>query len=116
MDSPASWPTRSPYKLDWDEGPQSIAALKEALSPWPEVLERFVHDLESAPFTGDEPLENVRSVISEYRREWMLLVHPLIRQAVEESASGPSGDGVPADVVFAEYDPTTFEHASGDRR
>ncbi|MGW5680283.1 hypothetical protein ACWEV4_35400 [Streptomyces sp. NPDC003860] len=117
MPPTAPWPpTRSPYKIDWDEGPQSIGDLKTALAPWPEVLEGFLKQLDAASFTSEgDPLQEVRGVISEYRREWMLRVHPQIRQAVEESESGPGGDGVPADVVFGEYDPVTFEQLGGDR-
>ncbi|MCS0639868.1 hypothetical protein NX801_30390 [Streptomyces sp. LP05-1] len=107
-------PTRSPYQLDADEGPQSIGELKHALAPWPGVLTAFIDALEAAPFhqDGEEPLRAVRQVISEYRVEWMAKVHPDIVRAVTDDKAGID-DGVPLDVVMARYDPDTYELRDG---
>ncbi|MFI5617885.1 hypothetical protein [Streptomyces sp. NPDC051567] len=111
------FPTRSADTVEWDEGPQSIAELKSALAPWPDLLKEFITALEAAPFhsEGDEPLRKVRGVISAYRVEWMAKVHPEILQAVADSEDGLD-DGVPLDVVMADYDPVTFEHRDGGDR
>ncbi|MFI6530729.1 hypothetical protein [Streptomyces uncialis] len=107
-------PTRSPYQLDADEGPQTIGGLKAALAPWPDLLTAFTTELEAAPFhqDGAEPLRAVRDVISAYRVEWMAKVHPDIVQAVADDQAGID-DGVPLDVVMAEYDPDTYKRRDG---
>ncbi|MFE7130295.1 hypothetical protein ACFVIM_05510 [Streptomyces sp. NPDC057638] len=112
------YPTRSPYKLDWDEGPQTLAELKAALLSFsPETHDRFVTELEECPFSPDgrDPLRDLRDTVLAYRLEWMALAHPLARAAIEESEHGPN-DGVPADVVFADYDPVTYEPLDGRGR
>jgi hypothetical protein len=107
-------PTRSPHQLGEDEGPQSIGELKAALAPWPDLLAQFATELEAAPFhrDGEEPLRSVRDVISAYRVEWMAKVHPDIVRAVADDEAGID-DGVPLDVVMAEYDPDTYERRDG---
>ncbi|MER5494559.1 hypothetical protein [Streptomyces sp. NPDC002490] len=107
-------PTRSPYQLDADEGPQSISGLKAALAPWPDLLQRFVAELEAAPFHQDsgEPLHTVRDVISAYRVEWMAKIHPALAQAVADDEDGID-DGVPLDVVMGDYDLDTYELRRG---
>ncbi|MEU5403592.1 hypothetical protein ABZ348_30375 [Streptomyces sp. NPDC005963] len=107
-------PTRSPYELASDEGPQSIGELKAALAPWPDLLARFAAELDGAPFhrEDEEPLRAVRDVISAYRVEWMAKVHPDIVQAVADDEAGID-DGVPLDVVMGEYDPETYELRNG---
>ncbi|AXU16857.1 hypothetical protein [Streptomyces clavuligerus] len=108
-DDPAP-PTRSPYELAPDEGPQSLGALKAALAPWPDLLAQFTAELDAAPFhqDGSEPMRALRDVISAYRIEWMAKVHPDIVQAVADDEAGID-DGVPLDVVMADYDPNTYE-------
>ncbi|MFE2046004.1 hypothetical protein ACFXAZ_34820 [Streptomyces sp. NPDC059477] len=107
-------PTRSPYELAPDEGPQSLGELKTALAPWPDVLAAFVAELDAAPFhqDGAEPLRAVRDVISAYRVEWMAKVHPDIAQAVADDEAGID-NAVPLDVVMADYDPDTYERRNG---
>ncbi|WP_329564427.1 hypothetical protein OG711_38610 (plasmid) [Streptomyces uncialis] len=99
-DEPA--PTRSPHQLGEDEGPQSIAALKAALAPWPQHLTAFTAELEAAPFAA------VLNVVTEYRVVWMALVHPEIQAASAESEGG-TADPIPSEAVWADYDPDTFE-------
>ncbi|MER7048904.1 hypothetical protein [Streptomyces jumonjinensis] len=107
-------PTRSPYQLDADEGPQSVGELKAALAPWPDLLAAFAAELEAAPFhqDGEESLRAVRDVISAYRVEWMAKVHPDIVQAVADDEAGID-DGVLLDAVMGEYDPDTYERRDG---
>ncbi|MCM2390752.1 hypothetical protein [Streptomyces albipurpureus] len=47
-------------------------------------------------------------MISAYRVEWMAKVHPDIFQAVADDEAGID-NGVPLDVVMAEYDPDPYE-------
>ncbi|MFJ4769936.1 hypothetical protein ACIP88_12560 [Streptomyces uncialis] len=103
-----SAPTRSPHQLGEDEGPQSVAELKAALAPWPQDLMAFTAELEAAPFA------EVLNTVTEYRVVWMALVHPEIRAASAESEGG-TAHTVPAETVWADYDPVTFEplHSTG---
>ncbi|MFF2027678.1 hypothetical protein ACFVW2_38695 [Streptomyces sp. NPDC058171] len=107
-------PTRSPYQLASDEGPQSIGGLRAVLAPWPDVVQRFVTELEAAPFhqDGAEPLRAVREVISAYRVGWMAKVHPTIVQAVADNEAGID-DGAPLDAVIGDYDLDTYDLRRG---
>ncbi|WP_461033881.1 hypothetical protein [Streptomyces mayteni] len=100
---PQEWPTRSPYWIAEDEGPQSIAELKAALADWPQELQAFVARLETARF------EELRDLVAEYRMVWLARAHPAIQDAIEASQDGPSADAVPAESVWAAYDPETLE-------
>lgn len=95
---PAGWPTRSPYRIEPDEGPQSIAELKSALAAWPQDLMAFTARLEAAPF------ERIRDLVAEYRMVWLARAHPTLRDAEHTEAEGPDPDGVPAESVWADYD------------
>ncbi|GAA0464091.1 hypothetical protein ACFQ2B_40595 [Streptomyces stramineus] len=103
-----AYPTRSPYRIESDEGPQSIAELKAALAPWPEHLMAFTARLEAAEFS------KLRGLIAEYRMVWLSLVHPVLREATANSQGGSAG-AVPWDEVMADYDPETFELLPGAR-
>lgn len=103
-------PTRSSYQLDDDEGPQTLGELKQALAPWPQLVADLVADVDAAPF------RKLKDVIAPHRVIWQTMVHPAIRKDVEDSEDAPNSDGVPADVVFAEYDPRTFERLDGSDR
>ncbi|MFI1015994.1 hypothetical protein [Streptomyces sp. NPDC020965] len=97
--------------------PWSIGELRAALTPWPDLLAQFTTELEAAPFhqDGAEPLRAVRDVISAYRVEWMARVHPDIVRAVADDEAGID-NGVPLDVVMAEYDPDTYQRRDEEVR
>ncbi|MFC5722771.1 hypothetical protein ACFP1Z_21615 [Streptomyces gamaensis] len=97
-----AYPTRSPYRVEADEGPQTIAELKAALAPWPEQLMAFTARLDTAPFG------QLRDLIAEYRMVWLSLVHPVVRAAAAASADG-TATTYSSEDVWAEYDPKTLE-------
>ncbi|MEO3756352.1 hypothetical protein [Streptomyces sp. B6B3] len=99
-----AWPTRSPYRIEPDEGPQSIAELKTALGPWPQELAAFTARLEAVPVV--QHLERIRDLVAEYRMVWLSRTHPAIRAAENAAAErdGPDPEGVFSDEVWADYD------------
>ncbi|MFI9206421.1 hypothetical protein [Streptomyces sp. NPDC053048] len=104
----APYPTRSPYRIEADEGPQNLAELKAALAPWPEHLMAFTARFEAAEFG------KLKDLIAEYRMVWLSLVHPVLR-AASADVQGASAGAVPWDEVMADYDPETFELLPGAR-
>ncbi|MFR9725287.1 hypothetical protein ACL02R_18250 [Streptomyces sp. MS19] len=90
-------PTRSPHRLDEDEGPQSIAELKAALAPWPGDVDAFSARLETVAFPA------IGELIAEYRTLWLARVHPALRQAARESEDATTPVS-PWDEVMADYD------------
>ncbi|MYY10696.1 hypothetical protein GT204_17700 [Streptomyces sp. SID4919] len=116
-DNARPYPTRSPYVVEWDEGPQTIAEMKTALTPWPEALQSFVKELESTPFTsaGEEPLTRIRQVLVEHRVIWLSLVHPVIEEAERASQDG-TATTYTLDEVMTDYDPVTYERRDGGDR
>ncbi|WP_052850588.1 hypothetical protein [Streptomyces avicenniae] len=93
-------PTRSPYRIEPDEGPQTVEDLEVALAPWPDDVAELHAGLERA--AGDE--ERRSQTIGTARRTWVLRTHPVIQQMLADLPDGPLPDGIPADVVWAEYD------------
>jgi hypothetical protein len=92
------YPTRSPYRIEDDEGPQTIAALRAALAPWPDELRAFTARLEAVPF------DQIRDLISEYRAVWLARTHPVIQEAVRASEDGTAVTYSSAEV-WADLDP-----------
>jgi len=80
-------PTRSPYRIAPDEGPQTIGELKAALAAVdPAELAAFTARLDAVRTTDPAALEAVRGLVTEYRHVWVLRTHPEIQAAIRSSA------------------------------
>jgi hypothetical protein len=79
-------PTRggyNPFRLEADEGPQTIAELRSQLSVVsPADRETFDVDLAAAR------LDQVPAVITEYRHVWALRTRPEVAAAIEAELAG----------------------------
>ncbi|GAB2933825.1 hypothetical protein [Streptomyces mayteni] len=95
-------PTRSPYRLDPDEGPQTIAELKAALAPWPQELLSFTARLDAARF------DEIPGIIAAYRIAWLTRVHPDLQEAGQASED-ETADTVSWDELIADYAPDSLE-------
>ncbi|MFD5320520.1 hypothetical protein [Streptomyces sp. NPDC127098] len=91
-------PTRSPYRIEDDEGPQTVAELKAALAPWPQELLTFTARLEAARF------DEIPGVIAAYRIAWLTRVHPDHQQAGQASED-ETADTISWDELMADYTP-----------
>ncbi|MDF3141072.1 MULTISPECIES: hypothetical protein [unclassified Streptomyces] len=79
-------PTRNPYRIEADEGPQTIGELKAALGAVdPAELAAFTARLDAVRTTDTAALEAVRALVTEYRHVWVLRTHPDIQRAIEAS-------------------------------
>lgn len=105
----APFPTRSPYVIEDDEGPQSVAELRAALAAASTAdLTAFDARLGAIRTTDPAGLDAARALFAEYRAVWLSQVHPVIRAAVADSADGTATTHSSEDV-WAEYDPETLE-------
>ncbi|MEV8476195.1 hypothetical protein [Streptomyces sp. NPDC051173] len=105
----APYPTRSPYRMELDEGPQSVAELRAALATVSTAdLTAFDARLGAIRTTDPAGLDEARALFAEYRAVWLSQVHPVIRAAVADSADGTATTHS-SDDVWADYDPATLE-------
>lgn len=89
----------SPYRIESDEGPQTLAELRAALAVIdPAELVAFNARLDAARFGSDQAL-----VITQARHLVALRTRPEVRQAVEASL-GAQDDLMSADDLWAELD------------
>ncbi|MCZ7430150.1 hypothetical protein [Streptomyces sp. WMMC1477] len=80
-------PTRSPYRIEPDEGPQTIGELKAALAATdPAELAAFTARLDAVRTTDPAALNEVRALFTEYRHVWVLRTHPEIQEAIRAAA------------------------------
>ncbi|MEV4438098.1 hypothetical protein AB0K09_03620 [Streptomyces sp. NPDC049577] len=104
-----AYPTRSPYRIEDDEGPQDVAGLRAALAAVSTAdLTAFDARLGAIRTTDPAGLDEARALFAEYRAVWLSLVHPVIRAAVADSAAGTSTTHS-SEEVWADYDMETME-------
>ncbi|MDG4534254.1 hypothetical protein [Streptomyces sp. AV19] len=98
-------PTRSPYRIEADEGPQTIGELKAALAAVdPAELAAFTARLDAVRTTGPTALEDVRSLVTEYRHVWVLRTHPEIQAAIHE-AEDPDAPTYALEEILGSQEP-----------
>ncbi|NGN63167.1 hypothetical protein G5C51_04495 [Streptomyces sp. A7024] len=102
---PGTPPTRSPYRIEPDEGPQTIGELKAALAAIdPAELAAFTARLDAVRTTDASSLDAIRALITEYRHVWVLRTHPDIQAAINASVD-PSAPRYTLEQLLGE-DPT----------
>jgi hypothetical protein len=80
-------PTRSPYRIEPDEGPQTIGELRAALAAVdPAELAAFSARLDAVRTTDPAALNEVRDLITEYRHALVMRTHPEIQDAIRATA------------------------------
>jgi len=90
-------PPVNPYRLDPDQGPQTVRELRAALAAVaPADLVAFNEALDAAQ------LDDVQRVIVEYRHVWALRTRPEVAAAIAASLAGDV-ELQPAAAVFAPY-------------
>ena len=85
-------PAYSPYRLEADQGPQTVAELRAQLTAVsPADRETFEADLASAR------LDEVPAVITRFRHVWALRTRPEVQDAIRASVAGTAAL-VPVDL------------------